>query len=237
MTYFKIKNATKEKAELYIYGDIVGSEWEKWTDSDTCPQDITSALKEHEGKDLDIYVNSGGGSVFAGLAIYNQLKRFTGFKTVYVDGLAASIASVIALAGDKVIMPTNAFMMIHKPWTIGMGNSNDLRKTADDLDRIEQGILNVYEDNLKDGADMKQVKKLVDAETWLTGKQAAEIFNIEIGAENKAAACASDYFDRYINTPKELKPQAKVEPENKQQPNGDDLKNEIEIMKMKLQLL
>lgn len=235
LKYFQIKNATNEKAELYIYGDIVGSEWEKWTDSDTCPQDITNALKEHEGKNLDIYVNSGGGSVFAGLAIYNQLKRFTGFKTVYVDGLAASIASVIALAGDKVVMPTNAFMMIHKPWTIALGNSNDFRKMADDLDRIEQGILNVYEDNLKDGVDIKQVKKLVDAETWLTGDQAAEIFNIELATANKAAACTSDYLDKYLNVPDKLKAHEKQK--NDPQPNGDNLKNEVEILKLRLQLI
>lgn len=237
MKYFQIRNATSDKADLYIYGDIVGSEWEKWTDSDTCPQDITNALKEHEGKDLNIYVNSGGGSVFAGLAIYNQLKRFSGKKTVYVDGLAASIASVIALAGDEIIMPSNAFFMIHKPWSWAIGNSNDFRKAADDLDRIEQGIINVYADNLKDGADIEHVKELVNAETWLTGDEAAEIFNITLISANKAAACTSDYFDKYVNTPKELKAAAKQEPPDKQKNSGDDLKNEIDILRMKLQLI
>ncbi|PFA36786.1 Clp protease ClpP, partial [Bacillus cereus] len=70
---------------------------------------------------------------------------------VYVDGVAASIASVIVLAGDRVVVPSNAFLMIHKPWTVGVGNANDLRKMAEDLDNIESGIMNVYKENLKEG--------------------------------------------------------------------------------------
>lgn len=98
------------KQELYFYGDIVSDEMDKWQDTDTCPQDVQNILKQiDENKPLDIYINSGGGSVFAGLAIYNMLKRNKAQKTVHIDGLAASIASVIAMAGDKIIMPSNAF--------------------------------------------------------------------------------------------------------------------------------
>lgn len=237
MKYFEIRNATKESADLYIYGDIVGSEWEKWDTTDTCPQDIINALKEHEGKNLNVYVNSGGGSVFAGLAIYNQLKRFDGHKVAIIDGLGGSIASVIPFGCDEVRMPNNAFLMIHKPWSYAIGNSNDMRKMADDLDRIEQGILNVYEANLKEGVDMEHVKQLVNDETWLTGDQAAEIFNVTLIGENKAVACASEFFDKYTKTPAKLKAEATTEQENEQQNDGDNLQNEIDILKMKLQLI
>ncbi len=117
MDFFKIKNKTDTSADLYFYGDIVSDSWQSyWTEEDRCPEDIREFLNDIEDHvDLNIYVNSGGGSVFGGLAIYNMLKRHKGYKTVYVDGIAASIASVIALAGDRVIVPSNAFIMIHKP--------------------------------------------------------------------------------------------------------------------------
>lgn len=197
-----IKNQTDTTADLYFYGDIVSNWWGAWDDTDQYPEAIRDFLKGQEGKDLNIYINSGGGSVFAGMAIYNMLKRHKGHKTVYVDGLAASIASIIALAGDKIIIPSNAFLMIHKPWSWGMGNSNDFRKMADDLDAIQKGIMNVYEDNLVDGVEMAEIEKMVDKETWLNGNEASKYFSkIEVSEENNAAACASDYFKNYKNIP------------------------------------
>ena len=98
--------------ELYFYGDIVSDTWEKWCEEDKCPQDVLDILNSiDENRDLNIYINSGGGSVYAGLAIYNQLKRKKCNKIVRVDGLAASIASVIMLAGNKVIIPKTAQTM------------------------------------------------------------------------------------------------------------------------------
>ncbi|MEC0581918.1 Clp protease ClpP [Bacillus spizizenii] len=206
--FLKIKNQTDLAADIYFYGDIVSSEWGKWEDTDTCPEDVRAFLKQVEGvKNLNIYVNSGGGSVFAGLAIYNMLKRNSAHKTVYVDGLAGSIASVIAMAGDKIVIPSNAFLMIHKPWSMSMGNSNDLRKMADDLDLIEEGILNVYSENIKDGVDMEEIKQMVNDETWLNGKEASKYFNIDVAEENKLVACTSDYFKNYEKLPKQLREQ------------------------------
>lgn len=213
---FEIKNQTEDSAELYIYGDIVSSEWMKWDDTDVCPQDITDFLKEIEGKSkINIYINSGGGSVFAGLAIYNQLKRHNAEKTVYVDGLAGSIASVIALVGDRVVIPSNAFMMIHKPWMglWGAYNANDFRKMADDLDRIEEGIINVYKGNLKDGVDIETIRQMVQEETWLTGEEAAKYFNVEVTEANNAVACVSNFFNNYKKVPKELLDRVPKEPE------------------------
>ena len=163
--FLQIKNQTDTSADLYFYGDIVSSWWGAWEDTDQYPDKVKNFLDEAKGKDLNIYVNSGGGSVFAGMAIYNMIKRHQGNKTVYIDGLAGSIASVIALAGDKVVIPSNAYMMIHKPWTYTCGNSNELREQANVLDTIEEGIMNVYKNNLKDGVDIEEVRELVNAET------------------------------------------------------------------------
>lgn len=196
---FQIKSYTGNSAEIYFYGDIVSDSWEAWTDEDQYPDNIKNLLKEHEGKNLDIYINSGGGSVFAGIAIYNILKRHSGYKTVHVDGIAASIASVIALAGDRVIIPKNAFMMIHKPWSWCIGNANDFRREAEVMDTLEQSIIGVYEEHLCEGVDIETIADMVDAETWLTGEQAAEYFNIEVGEEKKIAACAD--LSRFKNAP------------------------------------
>lgn len=214
--------------ELYFYGDIVSDAWSKWTETDTCPEDIINILSEiDENKPLNIFVNSGGGNVFAGLAIYNMLKRSKCSKTVHIDGLAGSIASVIAMCGDKIIMPSNSFLMIHNAWNIVAGNSKDLRKMADDLDKIDEGILNVYAENLIEGADINEVKQLIEDESWLTASDASKYFNIEIVQSNKAVASISN-LTNYNKVPKELLTQI----ENK---SNDDSK-ELELLKAKLAL-
>ena len=209
----QIKNSTETSCDLYFYGDIVDSWWGAWDDMDQYPESIKNFLDEAKGKDINIYINSGGGSVFAGMAIYNMLKRHQGYKTVYVDGLAGSIASVIALAGDKVIIPSNAYMMIHKPWCGLHGNSTELREMADTLDKIEEGILNVYNENLAENADIEVVKAMVNAETWLTGDEASKYFNVNVSESVDAVACTSDYFNKYSKVPKNISNNFKKEVE------------------------
>ena len=210
----KIKNSGANTAEIYFYGDIVSDSWGAWTDEDQYPDNIKNLLKEHEGKNLDIFINSGGGSVFAGIAIYNILKRHSGYKTVHVDGIAASVASVIALAGDRVIIPKNAFFMIHKPWSRAIGNANDLRKEADVLDTVETSILNIYEEHLCEGVSRETIAEMVNEETWLTGEQAAEYFNVEVGEEQQIAACAD--LSRFKNAPKNITVKAAHSHDDKQ---------------------
>lgn len=206
LEYLQVKNMTDTTADIYFYGDIVGDEWEKWCETDTCPQDILDALAEVGDKDLNIYINSGGGSVFAGLAIYNMLKRAKGKKICHVDGMAASIASVICMAGDEIIMPSNSFLMIHKPSNIVWGNATEMRKMADDLDTIQIGIENVYKSKLKDGVDIEAIKDLMDEETWLPAKDAEKYFNVTVIEENKAVAKLDmKSLDVYKNIPDTLK--------------------------------
>ena len=189
---FTFKNETATSADLYFYGDIVSDWWGAWQDEDQYPDAVKNFLAEHQGKDLNIYINSGGGSVFAGIAIYNMLKRHNGKKTVFVDALAGSIASVIAFAGDRVVIPSNAFLMIHKPWASCVGNSDDLRKMADDLEAVEAGILNIYEGHWREGVSIDTIKEMLAAETWLNGQEAAEYFNVEIGEEKGIAAAITE---------------------------------------------
>lgn len=204
----EIKNQTEEKAELYFYGDIVSDSWSSWwTDEDKCPQDVSDFLKSLENsQDIEIYINSGGGSVFAGIAIYSMLKRHKGKKTVHIDGLAASIASVIALAGDEVIVPKYANFMIHNPLCMLWNSYNaiDLRKIASTLDSCKESILNIYMENVKEGVTKEELSALMDEEKWFTGESAAEIFNIKIEDEFELVACSSEFLDKYKNTPKNL---------------------------------
>lgn len=204
----EIKNQTEEKAELYFYGDIVSDSWSSWwTDEDKCPQDVSDFLKSLENsQDIEIYINSGGGSVFAGIAIYSMLKRHKGKKTVHVDGLAASIASVIALAGDEVIIPKYANFMIHNPLCMLWNSYNaiDLRKIASTLDSCKESILNIYMENVKEGVTKEELSALMDEEKWFTGESAAEIFNIKIEDEFELVACSSEFLDKYKNTPENL---------------------------------
>lgn len=201
---FEIKNLTSDSAELYIYGDIVSSEWSKWEDTDIAPDDIKNFLEEIDGvNSISIYINSGGGSVFAGMSIYNMLKRNNAYKTVYVDGLAGSISSVIAMVGDKIIIPSNSYLMIHHALAPIMGNSIELRKLADTLDRIDEGILEVYKTKLKENINIEDIKEMIDKETWLTGKMATEFFDIEVTEELQAIAYTGD-LSKYKNTPKNI---------------------------------
>lgn len=223
----EIKNKSTANAELYIYGDIVGSTWGKWQQEDTCPQDVQDFLNQLEDKqNIDIYVNSGGGDVYGGLAIYNMLKRNKASKTVHVDGLAASAASVIALAGDTVVIPNTAQFMIHNPWVFLFGgyNIDDCQKLVSDLQDCGKTILNVYKENLKDGVDINTIKQMMDDETWMTGEEAAQYFNIQVEETESMAACAnSEFFSKYKHTPQNLTRPKPKEPENPQNSNNEIL--------------
>ncbi|KJR48411.1 Prophage Clp protease-like protein [Desulfosporosinus sp. I2] len=189
---FKAKAGSPNVGELLLYGDISSSTW--WGDEVT-PMTFAQELKGlGDISVLNIYINSGGGDVFAGLAIYSMLKRHPAQKNVYIDGLAASIASVIAMAGDTVYMPRNAMMMIHKAWTMAIGNANDLRKLADDMDKIDQSILTTYQE--KTGMEPQKISEMVNAETWLTAEEAVALGFADVLEETKqiAASMNKDYL-------------------------------------------
>lgn len=207
----EIRNQTETKAQLNIYGDIVSDEWGKWSDDDTCPTDISNFLKDLDGvSEIEMHINSGGGSVFAGIAIYNMLKRSKATVTTYIDGIAPSIASVIACAGDRIIIPKNGTFMIHKPTTgyfLESLNADDLRKDAETLDHCQKSIVQTYMERVKDGVTEEEINDLVNAETWMNGSEAAEYFDFEVEEEVNAAACTSDFFCSYKNTPENIKNQ------------------------------
>ena len=201
----EIKNQSEDAADLYFFGDINSEslgEWQKYYPDDKAPKDVQEFLDQLEGiTKINVHINSGGGSVFGGIAIYNILKRYDAEIIVYVEGLAASIASVIAMAGDKIIIPANAMMMIHKPSSTTWGNADDMRKMADVLDGCQKVILNTYMQHVKEGISEDDINDLMNAETWKNGKEWEEYFDIEVSEKNLAAACDSEYFDYYSRLP------------------------------------
>lgn len=162
--------------ELYIYGDVEGDGYDWWTDevirSETSANTFREELTAHpDVTQIKIFINSYGGSVFEGTAIYNQLKRHPAHKTVYVDGFACSIASVIAMAGDEIVMPRNALMMVHNMMMGVMGNAAELRKAADDLDKINEAGREAYLQKAGDKLTPEVIAQLEDDETWLTAEE------------------------------------------------------------------
>ena len=201
----EIRNETGTSADLCFFGDINSEslgEWQKYYPEDKAPKDVQDFLDQvGDVEKLNVHINSGGGSVFGGIAIYNILRRHKAEITVYVEGIAASIASVIAMAGDKIIIPANAQMMVHKPSSITWGNADDMRKEADVLDGCQKVILNTYMQHAKEGVTAEQINALIDAETWKNGKEWQEYFDIEVSEKSSIAACGSSYFDKYNNFP------------------------------------
>ena len=201
----EIHNETGTSADIYFFGDINSEslgEWQKYYPEDKAPKDVQDFLDQvGDVEKLNVHINSGGGSVFGGIAIYNILKRHKAEITVYVEGIAASIASVIAMAGDKIIIPANAQMMVHKPSSITWGNADDMRKEADILDGCQKVILNTYMQHTKEGITPDQINAIIDAETWKNGEEWQEYFDIEVSEESSIAACSSGYFDKYNNFP------------------------------------
>lgn len=209
MKFLRIKNAVGDKpAELYITGDIMDDSFKGWSwgdDMSTYPSDIREMLGGLSGQDLTVYINSGGGDVFAGMAIASMIERYQGKTTAVVDGLSASIATQIMFACDAVQIPSNAYIMIHKPSSVSIGDADDHRQTADLLDKLQDGIELRYQKWAQDGVTADQIKQMVNDATWLSGAEAADVFKIDSAAPLQAVASIGDYARRLQNRPAELK--------------------------------
>jgi ATP-dependent Clp endopeptidase proteolytic subunit ClpP len=187
MKWYRIENKGPERAEIWIYEQI-GEDF--WSGEGVTAKNFQKEISAITAKNIDLHINSPGGAVFDGVAIYNLLKQHQANITTYIDGLAASIASVIALAGDKVVMAENALYMMHNPFGVVMGNASDMRSMADVLDKIRGTMTGVYAG--KSGKDNDEINALLDAETWFTADEALEAgFIDEIGVEMDLAASAS----------------------------------------------
>lgn len=154
---------------LFLNGEISD---ETWYGDEVTPQLFKDELNADSG-DITVWINSPGGDVFAAAQIYNMLRDYKGHVTVKIDGLAASAASVIAVAGDTVLVSPVAMMMIHNPATIAMGNTKDMEAAIAMLNEVKESILNAYVD--KTGLSRNKLSKMMDDETWFNAKKAVEL--------------------------------------------------------------
>lgn len=179
---FNVKHNEEEKVtEITIYG-VIGSTW--FSESFSA-NDIDRALNEAGDNDIVINLNSPGGDAFDGISIFNRLKRHSGNVTIHVDGWACSAASIIAMAGDEIVMELGSMMMIHEAGSLVWGSKKDMRKEADVLEELEEGIIDIY--NTKALIQREEIREKVDAETWMSAKTA-----VELGFASKAPGVEFD---------------------------------------------
>ncbi len=195
-----ILRAAADDAELLIY-DVIGENW--WGDGLTAKKFDADLKALKNPKRIDVRINSIGGDVFDGVAIYNTLARHPARKTVYVDGLAASAASVIAMSGDEIRVGEGTFVMIHNAWGMAVGDSIEMRRTADLLDSVSGQLAEIY--SRRTGRSAGDVRRMMDAETWMDPDTAvAEGFADRMSADVVKAAASAD-LSRFRNVPTALK--------------------------------
>ena len=178
-------------SKFNLFGDIVDNDAARWFESDVTPALFIGWLNKQDGKDVEVNVNSNGGSVPAGLAIANAIKAYPGNVRVNVLGLAASMASVVACAADELALGKGAFLMVHNPWASTVGEADDLRKEADVLDAMKQSIIGFYQ--MKFGKTADELAAIMDAETWIAADEAEAyaLASVPLADDFKAAACVT----------------------------------------------
>lgn len=177
-------------ATIYVYDEI--SAW------GVSAKQFCDDLNGITASNINLRLNSPGGNVFDGVTIHNALKSHKASINVQVDGLAASIASVIAMAGDKITMAQNAMMMIHNAWSLAIGNATELRKTADVLDKIDGTLVNTYSE--RTGAGKRSIKQMMNDETWMTADEALKMGFCDQVGEQKDVKASFD-LSKFGNTP------------------------------------
>lgn len=235
--WLEIKNQA-EITEIFINGDIENDVYndgmlEAWGIKDTniYPMEIKDALNEANNKEVHVHINSYGGDVFSGAAICNMLKNYKGKTVAYVDGLAASAASIIAFGCDEVIIPNNAYLMIHRVSCSFFGNVDDFTNQIAILEKVEEGLINTYEEKAVEGVTREDILNLMKEETWFTGEEAVKFFNVTVGQGTNFVNRVGTN-QKFKNIPKEILNKAVHKNEElkaKEVARLENLSKEIEI--------
>ena len=203
--FYQLTNVSEDSATLYIYGDITSI---KCFENDVCVYDLAKEIGDLNGKALTVRINSYGGEVAEGLAIYNLLKSYAGEVTTICDGFACSAASVVFMAGAKRIMPRSSLLMIHNAWTWASGDADDLRKAADDLEKITQPSVEIY--TSVSNLDADEIKAMMDAETWIDADEALDFgFATEISEESAMQSLEDGILAKTVFKNKQLEKKIK----------------------------
>jgi ATP-dependent Clp protease protease subunit len=186
-------SAPEDERTIGIY-DVIGEDW--WTGDGFTAKRMAAALRSLGKGDVTVAINSPGGDMFEGMAMYSMLREHPGKITVKVMGLAASAASVVAMGGDEIRIARSGFFMIHNCWVVAVGNRNDLRDLADQIEPFDTAMADVYA--ARTGEDQKAIAKLMDRESWIGGSAAVEqgfadalLASDEVGKSAPAASAAA----------------------------------------------
>lgn len=223
-SWFSIQAKTApDQADVLIYDYIGGG--------GVTAADFAKELQALTVKTINVRINTPGGDVFDGLAIFNSLKSHGATINVQIDGIAASIGSIIAMAGQTVTMGESAFLMIHNPWALVIGNAADMREMALTLDKIGGSLAGIYA--TRQGVTKDQAQAWMDAETWFTAEEAkaAGLADVVQGAPSQAAAASSFDLSGYAKTPKAL-----TEPVSESAPDADSTRRAA-LMRRRLALV
>ncbi len=202
--YRVVANKASNSAEIYVYG-VIGGDW--FGEGVTAKQFADDLKALGNVKTIDLRINSEGGSVFDGKAMYSLLNEHAAKIIVHIDGLAASAASFLAMAGDEIEIAEGGFVMIHNAYTIAMGDAREMRRSAEMLDTVNNTIIDVYAARTK--GDRKDIATMMDNETWMTGAEAVKNGFADKMVENlKVAASVKnpDALKTFKNIPASLKP-------------------------------
>lgn len=219
---------------LFLNGTIAE---ESWFDDDVTPQLFKDELNGGSG-DITVWINSPGGDCVAAAQIYNMLMDYKGNVTVKIDGIAASAASVIAMAGTKVLVSPVSMLMIHNPATVAFGNSLEMQKAISMLEEVKESIINAYE--IKTGMSRAKLSRLMDAETWMDAHSAVEMgFADEImkrtaDAEDIEAPTVSNVYSRTAVTNHlmdKIAAKCRIEKKDEQKTTADSLMERLDLIK------
>lgn len=192
-SWYRIEAKADEPATVYIYDEI--GMW------GVTAKDFIREIDAINAGSISLRVNSPGGDVFDGIAIYNAIRNHPAQVTTQVDGIAASIASIIAMAGDTITIAKNAFFMVHNAWAMAMGNAEEMRKMADTLDKIDTTLIKTYTE--RTGQTQRAVRQMMADETWLNADEAVSLGFADKLTDSPGAKAAFD-LSRFRNAPKEI---------------------------------
>ena len=208
--WYSIQNkAGGETADIYIF-DEIGT-------YGVTAQEFINDIKDLKGTSINLRINSLGGDVFDGMAMYNVIKRREAKTTVYIEGIAASIATIIALGADEVVMAENSLFMIHNAWGGTMGEAKDMRKTADTLDKISGELTDIY--RKKTGLSYEALQEMMDEETWLNAEEAYELGFVDVISDSIKVAAKYDVSKFKNITEEEIQNKLNINIKNRKMTN------------------
>lgn len=229
--FYEFKNITSSEADLFIYGEIVQEKSVDWWTGEESQTDVgLMDFKEQldsigNVQKLNLYINSPGGDVFTASTMISMLQRLKDKGTTinaYVDGLSASAASFLMMVADNINLYKNSTVMIHKPMSFAFGNANEMQKTIDVLNKIEESVMIPMYMN-KSKVDEEEIKSIINAESWFSAKEMGKYFNVTLLDEEKTAVASisSNLFKNYKNVPDFIKNSLKtVQNEEKAEENA-----------------